>query len=172
MKASSATKFAIGVTAFAALVFAASFIPWGAGNAFSPFVWRGHLFQLVGTYPTTHLERAQSGGPGKIVVLWPKTMTGWNGYVMFGSLKFPNWLVVVAAGCVLGLSWLKAWSARDVPLIFPLGLAVYGLLHAGLVHTFAAGASTIVPGGLLTAAAFLGVIVLLVMQSRWASRDA
>ena len=164
MNGSHTRKVAIGVTALALIVCAAAFVPWGAGSSFSPITWGRHQFAPVQTYPTYHVERPASGGQPRVAVTWPKSMTAWNGYVALGRLKFPNWLVVVAAGGVLVLCWLKAFSVGDRPSVLPMVLAVYGFLHAVVVPVFVPSAKTIVPGGLLTAAAFLGIQVMLVVQ--------
>src|SRR5262245_52734307 len=94
---------AIGVTIAAAVIFAASFMPWGTIRV---RVGRGPAtldlpFKPNGTHPL----------PDEVAsVEYGVRVTGWNGNMLLGSLELPNWLVVVAAIGVATLCWLKVTS--------------------------------------------------------------
>ncbi len=148
-------KVAIGVSLAAAFIFAAAFMPWGEIRATpevqSPFgdggPFGGGLF-----------------GDMQITL----TITGWNGNVTLGGLKLPNWLAVLAAACVAAASWLRAMGVWTAPSFVPFTFAGYGLLHAGfaLVALMGSDQGSAGLGSLLTALAFVGMLVVLVQQLR------
>jgi len=155
---SSNTKFAIGVTIPAVLIFAAAFMPWGHFPGGS-----------------TPFQGMQSVFAGALEEAW--TTTGWNGNItvaafvdlrMIHPVTLPNWLVVLAAASVAALGWLKAASVWDAPSVVLFGLAGYGLLHAGFafVALMAIDNGSAGVGSFLTALAFVGILVILVQQVR------
>ena len=99
------------------------------------------------------------------------TITGWNGSMTVSGIALPNWLVVVAAAAVAGLAWLRAGAVWTAPRPVPFVLAGYGLVHAaGSAFVRMAsdrGAAGI--GSLLSAATFVGMLVILARQSRAAA---
>lgn len=155
------TKLAIGVSIAAVLVFAAAFLPWGEIRA-AP--------QL----------RAPFGGdfpfPGGMFegMQMTLTITGWNGNITLVGLKLPNWLVVLAAGGVTALCWLKASSVWDAPPAVSFVVAAYGLLHAGfaLVVLILASEGSPGVGVILTGLAFIAILVILAQQVRSSERTS
>lgn len=145
---SSNTRFAIGVTIVAVLIFVAAFLPWGSirGTPNSPL-------SLGGLSPFQGMEMTF-------------TITGWNGSTSLGGLSLPNWLVVLAAAGVAVLGWLKATDVWAASSTLSFALAGYGLLHAALTCVVLVGAerSSAGAGAVLTAAAFIGMITILTRQ--------
>jgi FtsH-binding integral membrane protein len=96
------------------------------------------------------------------------TVTGWNGNATLGGLKFPNWLVVVAAGGVALISWLAATGAWRPPTALPVALAAYGLAHSLYVFValMLAAKASVGIGVIVTAVAFVGMVVVVVRQFR------
>jgi hypothetical protein len=147
MNTSPQTKCAIGVSVAAVVVLIASFMPWG---------------ELRGT-PNAPLGGALFQGMNLSL-----TMTAWNGNITILGLKIPNWLVVVAASAAALISWLKALSVWQAHIGLSVGLTVYGFLHACwvLVSLGASDDGSIGIGSLLTAAAFVAMVVLVVQEAR------
>jgi hypothetical protein len=151
----------IGVTIAAAVVFAASFMPWG---------------EVRGT-PTLNLPFMPPGdnGPnlfGGVEIVM--TITGWNSDLNLTRLKLPNWLVVFAAISVAVLCWLKAKSVWAAPPALLFGLAGYGLFHSGyvLVRLLSSDKSSAGVGSFLTVVAFVGMLVALIRHVRTAKPAA
>lgn len=160
MNPSSNRKFAIGVTAGAALVFLATFLPWGLSSS-----------RFVKAVPESiQRERPVPGDPAVVRITLPETITAWNSYLSVGVFDLPNWAVVLAAVALTALSWLKAASVWNAPTGISLALAAYGLLHAGSVFVLQLSSRTIEGGALeeggalLAAVAFAGILVVLVRQ--------
>ena len=152
---SSDTKVAIGVSSAAAFILAAAFMPWGEIRG-TPMV--RSPFGDGGPF---------GGGPfGDMQITL--TITGWNGSITLGGLKLPNWLAVLAAACVAAISWLRALGVWTAPSFVPFAFAGYGLLHAGfaLVALMGSNRGSAGVGSLLTASAFVGMLVVLVRQLR------
>jgi hypothetical protein len=59
------------------------------------------------------------------------SITAWNSNAALGSLKLPNWIVVLVAGGIALLSWLTARGVWKAPSALPIALTAYGLAHAG-----------------------------------------
>ena len=151
---SSSAKLAVLVSLLSLLVFAAAFMPWGTINALPTMTVTGMPFP-AGEMPFGGMRMEM-------------TMTGWNGSMSPGGFKLPNWLVVLAAGAIATLVWVRAKSITAIPGALPIALAIYGLLHAALAGFVLVGSSggSLGVGTLLTAAAFLGMVVLLVRGPR------
>jgi len=149
----SSKNSAIGVTIASVLIFTAAFMPWGEIRATptlnSPF---------GGGFPF-----GDSPFSGMTMTI---TITGWNGNITLGGLTLPNWLVVLAAAGVATLCWLKAATVWDAPRAVLFALAGYGLLHAGfaLLVLMSSGKGSAGIGSLLTALAFIAILVILVRQ--------
>jgi hypothetical protein len=157
---SSDTKFPIGITIAAVVIFAAAFMPWGEIRSTpkiqSPF---------GGDFPF--------GGSPFQGMQMTITITGWNGNITVGGLKLPNWLVVLAAAGVTALCWLKASSIWAAPSAVLLALAAYGVLHAGFALVVLMGSSegSAGVGTVLTGLAFIAILVILVKQVRSPSEN-
>lgn len=150
----SNTKFPIGVTIAAVVIFAAAFMPWGKihrPDVETPF---------GGQLPF-------GGGPFQ-GMQFSMTVTGWNGSVNLGGFELPNWLVVLAAAGVTALRWLKTAAAYDAPPAVLLALAAYGFLHAGFAVMLFVASDKGSPGvgSFLTTFAFVAMLATLVQQSR------
>ena len=90
------------------------------------------------------------------------------GWVDF-EIKVPIFLVVVAGAGVVVVSWLRTLLLWRGPAIIPIGLGVYGLLHAGwiAVYLMTSGSNDSVGiGSVLTAIAFLVMLILIFKQIR------
>jgi len=138
---------AINVTVAAAVVFVASFLPWGT--------FRGAPAFPFGNSPLAGMELSV-------------TSSAWNGSISAPGLGLPNWLVVVAALAVAATAWLKATAAWVPPAALPMALAAYGFLHASwwIVAVGVAGKASVGVGSLLTGLAFTGMLVALVRRRR------
>ena len=139
MEAGPQRNRAIGLTVAAVGVLAASFMPWGEirGGGAGPF---GAMLEGLGL---------------------SLTVTAWNGSITVLGVKIPNWLVVVAAAGAAVVAWLKVARVWEPPAALLYALAGYGLFHSVwvvLALMFSSrGALGI--GSLLTAAAFVGMLV-------------
>lgn len=137
------TKYAIGISAAAALVVAAAFMPWGEVTA-SPAIETP-----IGEVEFRALEMTV-------------TITGWNGHLNFGAMRIPNWLVVVAAAGAVLLTWCRSLSVWNAPVLVPLLVAGYGLAHAVyvVVGLIVSDRGTVGIGSVLTALSFAAMLVL------------
>lgn len=89
------------------------------------------------------------------------TATAWNGNLRLFGVEWPHSLVVLIAVVLTVLGWLKALGHWTAPRGLLLGLAGYGLFHMLWFLASVATVGTIGIGALLTAAAFVGVLVVL-----------
>jgi serine/threonine protein kinase len=106
-------RYAIQVTIATIVILAASFMPWGQ------FRGKAELdLPFVGGNPLQGME-------------FNFSTNGWNGSLTFGNLKVPNWLVLLEAVAVAGLSWLKALSIWKTPTWLPVVLVAASLLQLG-----------------------------------------
>lgn len=143
------TKYAVGISAAAALVLAAAFMPWGE----------------VATSP--ELETPFGEVEFRAIEL-QATFTAWNSYLPLGDARIPNWLVVVAAVGAVLLSWCRAAAVWSSPVVVPLLVAGYGLAHSlylvGWLIVSDNGRLGI--GSVLTLIAFGAMVALFVGQYR------
>ena len=137
-------KSPIGFVVAAVVVFVASFLTWAkisgpslGGQPF-PFPFPGMQLSI--------------------------SVTAWNGNLHLMGIELPNWLVVVSAAGIAAMRWWKQTGAWDVADSWPLGLAIYALIHAGWVLLAAASGGSVGIGLLLTTAALGWMLVALVRQ--------
>jgi hypothetical protein len=147
-------KFAAGISVCAALVFAASFMPWG----------------VISGAPKLPAMFGQANPFGEVFggLQLAVTVTAWNGSINLGNLSLPNWLVVFAAACLTAIAWLRALEIWTIPAFVPFALAGYGLFHAGffLVTLMSASGSSAGVGSFLTVVTFIGLLVMQIQQAR------
>jgi hypothetical protein len=166
------TRYAIGFTFLAALIFAAAFLPW---KVISHTVEPGRAVTLAGDPPrvvtdNTPLKPGEWPTMAWILPTVNKTMiTGWNSNTNWKGLSLPNWLVVLAAAGVAVLCWLKATSIWDAPFAVLFAPAALGLLHTlGFALSVEEGSlyegSTAGGGCRGTFLAFFFILFLLVRQ--------
>jgi hypothetical protein len=136
------------------VVFAASFMPWGEIKAAPKLDIGG------GTLPFPATPFGD--------VKFNFEITAWNSNATLGGLKLPNWIVVLAAGGVVLMSWLTARQVWKAPAALIIGLAAYGLAHTGfmILALIVSKDATAGVGSYLTALAFVGMLIVLWQQIR------
>jgi hypothetical protein len=103
-----------------------------------------------------------SGFPGPLSGLqFHITLNAWNGNLRLFGVEWPHSLVVLIAVVLTILVWLKALGHWTAPRGLLLGLAGYGLFHMLWFVAGVATVGTIGIGALLSAAAFVGVLIVL-----------
>jgi hypothetical protein len=131
-----------------ALVFVASFIPWGAVNAASLNPFGGSLTNPLGGFPF-------GGTPFTNLSI---NVTAWQSSLKMLGMSLPNWLVVVAATAVAVFAYLRATGSASVSRGVCIAIIVYGIVHAALFAMVIASNGSIGLGLLLTLAALFGML--------------
>lgn len=136
---------AIGVTLLGLLVLLAGFLTWDSIIGAAELPIGGHLIR---GFEFTLLVNA------------------WNRFISPGGATLPNWLVVVAALQFAAFAWMRHRRFWTAPHAVHLGLAIYGVGHAGYVVLVLAGKdeASVGIGSLLTLAAVMGLLVSAVKQ--------
>ncbi len=144
----------VGILGGAALIFLATFLPWGAFSGSPTFTGStgGPIHDLMGT----------NGPFGGMRVMF--TVTGWKGTLSLGGLTMPNWVPFLASLVLAILTLL--YRTESAPSFRPLrfALAAYGIAHAGLFVLIIGAKGQVGPGSLLTLGAFLAILVLLIRE--------
>ena len=98
---------------------------------------------------------------------FPTLVTGWNGLINLSGLLLPDWIVVLAAAGVVLISWLYTLSIWRSPRSLPLGLIVYGCVHAAFA-ILAVQQQSGTPGSgiFFTGLTFVGMFFLIRQQYR------
>src|SRR5271154_1167741 len=73
------------------------------------------------------------------------TATGWSGALKLGII-IPNYAVLIAAGFIACLLWLRVFSVWTAPTGLLVGLALYGLIHSIIWFFVCLLAATATPG--------------------------
>jgi len=146
------TSRTIGVTAAAAVVFIASFLPWGTIRGTTPQPFK------IDSFPAMELMFS---------------VGGWNSHINVLGLILPNWLVIVVALAVASSCWLKDLGHWQAPRHLPCVLAGFGLFQSIWMAfvLLGSGRGTIGIGLLTTILAFGGMIVALVRGGRPHAKD-
>jgi hypothetical protein len=86
-------------------------------------------------------------------------VTGWNGSVNLGGLSVPNWLVVLLAAAVAGISWAIVTRSWQPPRFLSPVLAILGLLQivATMIVFMSSGRASIGIGILTTLIGFIAL---------------
>ena len=92
-------------------------------------------------------------------------INAWNGRITLG-LVVPNYVVVLAAGVIACVLWLRAFSIWNSAGVLSIWLSLYGLLQSGFWFLGSILASSGTPGigSLLTLVSFGAVLVGLVRE--------
>jgi hypothetical protein len=136
-----------GVTAAAALVLVAAFLPW---------------VTVPGT--ARPLPERLTGEPLRMEA----TVNAWNSHVRYGDFTVPNAFVVVAAFGATIACWIGASGARNAASLVASGLALCGLVHTlcFLAILMRSQSGTVEAGALLTAGAMLVLLILTLLPRR------
>jgi hypothetical protein len=113
--------------------------------------------------------------PGErgVVRVWEVTSTGWTSSIDFDILAIPTWMVVPAALGAAGGAWLRWFAGRNIYPAVPLTLTLGGLLLtlAFVTIQIASRAGAVGVGSVVTAVAFLGLLVVTLAQSTsWSAK--
>jgi hypothetical protein len=155
------SKYAIGVTAAALVILAATFMPWG---------------EIPATLSAGNMGVGFFDSYNRMLREMHLTMrvTAWNSTVNLQDLEIPNWIVLlIAAGAAL-LSWMKAASLWKVPLLVWFLLPGMGVLYTCFVLLNFLGVEQAKAGfgTLLTLLAFVGMLIAMAQQWYDAKRVA
>ena len=142
-----AKRDAISITVASVIVIVASFMPWA------------------------HLPGPTIGGGPFRVVPFPglsvsMTMTVWNGNLRLLGIQIPHSIVVLIAVVLSVTAWLQANLVWSPPRALCLSLAGYAAFHSIWFIFPALGSGSLAIGSLLTAAAFVWMLVVLIRQVR------
>jgi hypothetical protein len=138
---------AFGVTAAAALVCAASVLPWAT---------------IHGT--ARPLPDRLTGEP----LGMEATVNAWNSHVRYGDYTVPNVFVAVAAFGAAVFCWMGAWGMWRAASVAAIGLALCGVVHTlcFLAILMRSRTGTVGVGSLLTAGAMLVLLILTLLPHR------
>jgi hypothetical protein len=138
---------AFGVTAAAALVFVAAFLPWAT---------------IHGT--ARPLPDRLTGDPLRMEA----TVNAWGSHVRYGEFTVPNVLVAVAAFGAAVFCWTGAWGMWRAASVAAIGLSLCGVVHTlcFLAILMRSQTGTVGVGALVTAGAMLVLLILTLLPRR------
>jgi hypothetical protein len=147
----------------ALVIFFAAFMPWGSFQAV-PFANVNLSNSFAGASDPFPGVTSFNGGPGGFS--GPTSfsgmninfiVTGWSGSIDVGGISLPNWLVVLLAAAVAGISWAIVTGSWQPPRFLSPILVLLGLLQiiATLIILMSSGKSSMGIGLLVTLAGFL-----------------
>ena len=110
--------FPLGVMITSGLMLLSCWMPWAIFSA------KPHFSSQV---PSEFLLGMPAMGPIEV------TINGWNGSLTLLGVTSPNWVTACCAGVIAILSLVGFKGSVHVPGTIPLLLALYGLLHTGVV---------------------------------------
>ena len=146
---SSMNEHPVGIYLTSVVMIVASFLSWGSFEG-----------ALTFDSPAAEAMMRDSGFTAPTMTF---ELSGWNGYVNLGPIKFPNWLVVVVAVAVALLAFSRAAGIWPAPKALMVVLAAYSIGHVGFLSFMMLLNGSVGLGALVT---LVGGFALLTMTLR------